>query len=290
MSVALFAPRPASGGVWENRSMIEIRDVSFGYTGAPRPALTHVSLTVAPGELVGVVGANGSGKSTLARLCDGLLLPDEGAVLVDGIDTREAARVWEVRSLVGLVLQDPDDQIVGTVVEEDVAFGPENLGVPREEIRSRVDAALEAVGLTGLERREPHLLSEGQKQRLAIAGALALQPAYLVMDEPSAMLDPRGRADVLAIVDALVRGGTGVLQVSHRLADVARADRVVALAEGRVVYEGPPAGLLGDKAMMARAGVALPPIGELAAALRARGVPVPAGALTAESVVAALWA
>ncbi len=270
--------------------MIEIRDVTFGYAGASGPALADVSFAVAPGELVGVVGANGSGKSTLARMCDGLLLPDEGSVLVDGIETRDAAAVWDVRTRVGLVLQDPDDQIVGTVVEEDVAFGPENLGVAPAQIRERVERALAEVGLSGLERREPHLLSEGQKQRLAIAGALALCPAYLVMDEPTAMLDPCGRTDVLGIIDALVRSGTGVLHISHRLADVAHADGVVALAEGRVAYAGPPAGLLEDEALMAAVGVALPPIGELGAALRARGVPIPAGALTPESVVAALWA
>lgn len=270
--------------------MIELVDVTFTYPGAGTPALAGVSLTLAPGELVAVVGANGSGKSTLARLCDGLLLPCSGTVLVDGMDTRDGSRAYDVRSRVGLVLQDPDDQIVGTVVEEDVAFGPENLGVPREELRRRVDEAIAAVGLTGLERREPHLLSEGQKQRLAFAGALAMQPAYLVADEPTAMLDPNGRADVLAILGRLVAGGTGVVHVTHRLADLASASRVVALAAGRIAYAGEPAGLLADAALMARLGVSLPPVAELAASLRALGVGIPADALTPAEVLEALWA
>lgn len=269
--------------------MIELHDVTFRYPGAAAPALSGVTLTLAPGELVVVVGANGSGKSTLALLCDGLLLPAEGRVLVDGIDTRDEACVFDVRSRVGLVLQDPDDQIVGTVVEEDVAFGPENLGVPREELRRRVDAAIAAVGLTGLERREPHLLSEGQKQRLSIAGALAVEPAYLVLDEPTAMLDPRGRAEVAAILARLSAEGRGVLHITHRLADAASSTRVVALGKGRIAYDGPLAGLLEDAALMASLGVAPPPVADLATALRRRGVDVPAATLTASGVVEALW-
>jgi energy-coupling factor transport system ATP-binding protein len=269
--------------------MIELTDVTFRYPGAERPALAGVSLALAPGEQLAVVGANGSGKSTLALLCDGLLLPSSGRVTVDGADTREESRAFEVRSRVGLVLQDPDDQIVGTVVEEDAAFGPENLAVPRAEIRSRVDEALAAVGLTGLERREPHLLSEGQKQRLAIAGALAMRPAYLVLDEPTAMLDPRGRTDVLAILARLVGEGTGVLHVSHRLTDVRDANRVIALYEGAVVYDGDVAGLVGDEALLARSGLALPPIGRLAAALAESGISLPAALPRPEELAEALW-
>jgi energy-coupling factor transport system ATP-binding protein len=287
-----YAPAVLRFRVWENqRDMIEITEVTFTWPGASTPALRGVTLRVGPGETVALLGANGSGKSTLARLCDGLLLPGSGTVSVDGIDTTDPDRTWEVRSRVGLVLQDPEDQIVGTVVEEDVAFGPENLGVPRDELRRRVDEALAVTGLTGLERREPHLLSEGQKQRLAIAGALAMRPAYLVLDEPVAMLDPAGRAAVLGVVHRLAtEEGTGVLHVSHRLADVADADRAVVLVAGEVAYDGSAAGLFGDAPLLARAGLALPPIGELAEALRARGVAVPIDAVTPEAVVAALWA
>lgn len=271
--------------------MIVFEGVSYEYAapGGARPALRDVGFSLGPGELVAVLGANGSGKSTLAKLCNGLLVPGAGSVLVDGMDTRDDARVWDVRSRVGLVFQNPDNQIVGTVVEEDVAFGPENLGVPRKEIRDRVDAALAAVGLTGFERREPHLLSEGQKQRLAVAGALAMRPAYLIMDEPAAMLDPRGREEVLVIMSSLREAGHGILHVSHALADAAWADRALVLAKGEVAYLGPPAPLLEDASLLAGAGLALPPVGELAAELRSLGAPVPGVMLAAEGIVEALW-
>ncbi len=270
--------------------MIRFESVSFRYRGDAPLALDGVSLTLERGELVAVVGANGSGKSTLARLCDGLLLPGSGRVLVDGLDTAEPASLWDVRSAVGMVFQDPDDQIVGTVVEEDCAFGPENLGLPSAEIRERVDGALLAVGLDGLQRREPHLLSEGQKQRLAVAGALAMRPPYLVFDEPTAMLDPSGRRSVLEITERLAHEhGHGVLVVSHDTAGVSRADRVVGLAAGRVVFDGSPDGLFGDGELLARVGLSLPPAARLAAALRSRGLDVSASAADAESVVASLW-
>lgn len=270
--------------------MIEFAEVGFTYPGADRPALDGVSLTLAPGEVLAVVGANGSGKSTLARLADALLVPGTGRVTVDGIDTADPETVFAVRARVGIVFQDPDDQIVGTVVEEDVAFGPENLGVAAGELRERVDTALAAVGLTGFERREPHLLSEGQKQRVALAGALAMRPGYLVLDEPTAMLDPAGRRVVLDLIQSLARtGGHGVLHVSHDVAGVARADRVVVLDRGRIAFTGEPADVLGDAEKMRQAGLAMPGIGQLASALRARGVAVPGDAMDAESVVGALW-
>lgn len=270
--------------------MLEFVDVTFRYRSDTAPALDAVSLTLAPGEMLAVVGVNGSGKSTLARLCDGLLTPSSGRVLVDGLDTAHETTIWDVRALVGMVFQDPDDQIVGTVVEEDCAFGPENLGLPGPEIRERVDAALAAVGLDGLERREPHLLSEGQKQRLAVAGALAMRPRYLVFDEPTAMLDPAGRRSVLEITERLAHDdGHGVLVVSHDTAGVSRADRVIGLVAGRMVFDGAPDGLLGDPALLERVGLSLPPVARLAAALRGRGLDVPVAAADAESVVSALW-
>jgi energy-coupling factor transport system ATP-binding protein len=270
--------------------VIAFRSVTLRYRPEGQAALTDVSLSLHAREVACVVGANGSGKSTLARLCDGLLLPSEGTVRVDGIDTADPARIMDVRALVAMVFQDPDDQIVGTVVEEDCAFGPENLGLPPVEIRSRVDAALAAVGLTGLERREPHLLSEGQKQRLAVAGALAMRPRYLVFDEPTAMLDPEGRRGVAAIIAGLARGeGHGVLVVSHDVVDVAHADRVIGLSAGKVVFDGSPIDLLGDGETMARVGLGLPKAGVLAAELRTLGLDVPVTAMDAEDVVNALW-
>lgn len=270
--------------------MIVFDSVTFRYRGGTADALTGVSLSIAPGELVAIVGANGSGKSTLVRLCDGLLVPTSGSVTVEGIRTDDPARAIEVRSLVGMVFQDPDDQIVGTVVEEDCAFGPENLGLPSDEIRARVDEALAAVSLTGFERREPHLLSEGQKQRLAVAGALAMRPQYLAFDEPSAMLDPAGRRAVSAIMRGLAHEeGRGVVVVSHDAAEVSRCDRVVVLERGGVHFDGTPAGLLADPHLMERAGLRTTDAGRVAAALRELGIDVPATAMDAESVVTALW-
>lgn len=301
----------------EATTLIRFNDVTFRYSGAvpDAPALRDVDFRVEPGEIVSVLGANGSGKSTLVRLANGLLLPESGSVVVDGIDTATNVRevvVREegepgavpatagetpqkmplppgetVREIVGSVFQHPDDQIVATSVEDDVAFGPENLGLPREEIRRRVDAALEAVGLTGFERREPHLLSGGQKQRLVIAGALAMEPRYLVLDEPTSMLDPHGRREVLSVVRALKTKGHGILLVTHDLAEAGRADRVVVLDRGSVVFEGLPAGLLarGD---LARWGLERPPVSVLVEALRANGADIGPATVDPAAIAGAL--
>jgi energy-coupling factor transporter ATPase len=265
-------------------------DVTFSYSAGAAPALDGVSLSLEPGELLAIVGANGSGKSTLARLCDGLLTPSSGQVLVDGLDTADERVIWDVRSKVGMVFQDPDDQIVGTVVEEDCAFGPENLGVPSGEIVGRVEAALAAMGLAGLERREPHLLSEGQKQRLAIAGALAMRPRYLVFDEPTAMLDSAGRRVAMGVIGRLAHeDGHGVMFVSHDASDVAKADRVIALSAGRVAFEDGPGALLSDAGLLRACGLSTGGVGALVDRLRALGMPIPPAALDAESIVGALW-
>lgn len=271
--------------------MITFSDIRFAYgTGrGATTALDGVSLSLKPGEHLAVLGANGSGKSTLVRLANGLLLPDSGTVTIDDIDTKDAARSRELRQRVGIVFQRPDDQIVATSVEDDVAFGPENLGLAREELRKRVDEALGAVGLLGMERREPHLLSGGQKQRLAIAGALAMQPAYLVLDEPASMLDPAGRTEVLAIVSRLRAAGTGVLHVTHDLADVLSADRAAVLHRGRLVFEGSMADLVGRGELLEDSGLETPPISVLAAALRDRGAAVCAEVADADALVEALW-
>ncbi len=270
--------------------MIELRAVSYTY-GSPqdgREALKEVSATVAPGEIVALLGHNGSGKSTLGLIAAGLALPTKGEVLVGGIPTHDAERAWELRSAVGIVFQNPDNQIVGTIVEEDVAFGPENLGVPSAELRRRVDDALGVVGLTGLERREPHLLSEGQKQRLAIAGALALGTRYLVLDEPTSMLDPEGRAGVLSTLRSLKSSGHGILHITHSVAEAAEADRVVVLSGGCVVFQGSLVELLADSALMERAGLSVPPIHRLVVALDRLGVSVPPASMNAESIVEAV--
>lgn len=270
--------------------MIRFENVRFSYRvpGARIEALRGVSFTLRRGETLVVLGANGSGKSTLARLANGLLLPSEGTVGVDGLDTGDPETIWELRRRVGLVFQNPDNQIVGTTVEEDVAFGPENLGVGREEMRERITAALGAVGLTGFELREPHLLSGGQKQRLALAGALAMQPRYLVLDEPTSMLDPEGRAGVLGALARLRAGGHGVIHVTHDLSDAVSADRVLVLVAGEAAFTGTPGELLAVPERLASWGLAAPPIAVLATELRSFGVPVPDAALDPESVVSAL--
>lgn len=270
--------------------MISFENITYRYGGpSGAAALGGVSLTLKPGEVVAVLGANGSGKSTLARMANGLLLPQSGRVTVDEFDTRDPEAIRRIRERIGMVFQRPDDQIVATTVEDEVAFGPENLGLPREELRRRVDEALAAVGLVGMEQREPHLLSGGQKQRLAIAGALAMRPAYLIVDEPTSMLDPQGRSEVLGIFEELRRQGHGFLHVTHNLADVLHADSAIVLDHGRVRFSGGMAEVLRQPQLLAECGLDVPPILLLAEELRALGAPVPAEALSAEEVVGALW-
>lgn len=268
--------------------VIVFENVGFRYPGARTAALEGVSVSVRPAELVALLGPNGSGKSTLVRLSNALLSPTSGRVTVDGMDTADEDAVWDIRERVGFIQQNPENQIVGTIAEEDVAFGPENLGVAPAEIRVRVDEALEAVGLAGFQRREPHMLSEGQKQRLAIAGALAMRPAYLVADEPTAMLDPVGRADVLRALRGLRHQGVGVLHVTHHLEDVLDADRVLVLASGAIAFDGTPGELVGDPERALGLGIELPAEVLLADALRRGGVRVPAGHPSAEEIAEAL--
>lgn len=270
--------------------MLHFDSVHLTYRAASGPvsALADVSLSIAPGEFVVLLGENGSGKSSLVRMANGLLLPDAGSVAVDGLMTSDPAHTRGIRERVGMVFQRPDDQIVATSVEDDIAFGPENLGLTRAEIRERVDSAMDACGLRGLESREPHLLSGGQRQRLAIAGALAMKPRYLVLDEPASMLDSEARVEVLRVILGMRDSGTGILLVTHDLADVAHADKVVVLHEGRVVHSGAPAGLLGG-AVSADWGLEVPPIVELAGRLRSAGLSVPVGAMDATGIGAALW-
>lgn len=270
--------------------MLRYQNITFAYAAsASVDALADVSFDVEPGSHVAVLGANGSGKSTLARLANGLLLPRSGSVTVDDMFTSDDGTIRELRRRVGMVFQRPDDQIVATTVEEDVAFGPENLGIERAELRVRVDESLAAVGLTGLESREPHLLSGGQKQRLAIAGAIAMRPAYLVLDEPTSMLDPQGRADVLAIIESLKGGPRGVLHITHDLAEILGADIAIVLKKGRIVFRGLPHELLGEPDLLRDCGLEPPPLARMATELRALGAPLPVGAQTVAAVQEALW-
>jgi len=252
-------------------------------------ALRNVDFRVRRGEFVAVIGPNGSGKSTLARHMNGLLLPTEGYLTVAGLDTRDPENLWSIRRMVGMVFQNPDNQIVATVVEEDVAFGPENLGVPSAEIRHRVDEALERVGLSDFKLHAPHLLSGGQKQRVAIAGALAMNPACLVLDEATAMLDPRGRQEVLGAVRRLNREeGLTVVHITHFMEEALAADRVLVMDRGSIVLEGTPAEVFSQGERLREIGLALPQVVEVRERLRRAGHRLPPSVLTVDELVEAL--
>ena len=226
-------------------NIISINDLVYEYkdedSGDVNRVLNGISLNVRKGEFLAVLGHNGSGKSTPAKHMNAILTPTSGKVFVDGIDTSDAEQLFEIRRRVGMVFQNPDNQMVATIVEEDVAFAPENLGIPRGEIRKRVDEALETVGMTAFKRHAPHMLSGGQKQRIAIAGVLAMKPEVLVMDEPTAMLDPSGRAEVLRTVKKLNRDeGMTVVLITHYMDEAVQADRTVVIDNGSIAMEGTP--------------------------------------------------
>ncbi len=277
--------------------IIKTEQLTFAYPPdegkEPVQALQGVSLTIAQGSFVAVLGHNGSGKSTLAKHMNAVLLPRGGKVWVSGMDTSDEALLLEVRRRVGMVFQNPDNQIVANVVEEDVAFGPENLGVPTEEIQRRVAAALKAVGMEEFTLHAPHHLSGGQKQRIAIAGVIAMEPACIVMDESTAMLDPCGRREVLDTVKRLNREkGITIVLITHHMDEAAMADRVVVMDGGSVVMDGPPREILVRMEELRAIGLAAPHTVELLHGLREDGFAVPLDALgiqeCAEAIVRAL--
>lgn len=272
--------------------LIEVQRLHHTYqAGAPEevPALRGVDLDIHPGECVAVIGGNGSGKSTLAKHLNALLLPTSGKVLVGGIDTRDPEGAWTVRQRVGMIFENPDDQLVAAIVEEDVAFGCENLGLPPAEIRARVDQALHTVGLEALRRRPPHLLSGGQKQRVAIAGVLAMHPQCLILDEATAMLDPQGQAEVMETALRLCRqDGLALVLITHAMDEAALADRIVVLADGRVALEGPPADVFAREEVLGPLRIEPPQIALLARRLRTAGVAVPPGTITVDQLASAI--
>ncbi|HLV99642.1 MAG TPA: energy-coupling factor transporter ATPase [Ktedonobacterales bacterium] len=273
-------------------AILVAEDVTYRYptaaSGTP-PALDHVNLRVRKGEYLALLGHNGSGKSTLARHFNALVLPQEGHVLVDGLDTREAANKRRVRELVGMIFYNPDNQIVATVVEDDVAWALAARGWSRAEIEKRVDEALSMVGLEDQRHVSPHQLSGGQKQRLAIAGVLALRPACILADEVTALLDPVGRNDIQGLLRRLNREqGLTIVQVTHLLEEAALADRIVVLEGGRVALEGTPAEVFSDLNRLQELRLAIPDVIALANRLRVAGLPIPPDALTAEDVASAL--
>jgi energy-coupling factor transport system ATP-binding protein len=271
--------------------MIRTSATEFSYpaSGSAAPAVAGVSLCIGKGEFVSVLGRNGSGKSTLARLFNALLLPTCGEVRTGGIDSRDPEGSWEIRRLAGMVFPNPDNQFVGSTVEEDVAFGPENLGLPPVTIAQRVHDALQVTGMARHAARAPHLLSGGEKQRVALAGILAMAPDCLILDEATAMLDGAGRAEIMALVRRLNREhGLTVIHITHDPEEAALADRIVVLAEGRVVLDGTPRDVFADSDLLRQAGLELPPVTELCRLLRSDGFDIPAGILLREEAVAAL--
>lgn len=273
--------------------IIKTDNLHFTYQGDEKETLHGVNLEIEEGTFVAILGHNGSGKSTLAKLFNGILLPTEGRVLVDGIDTTHEDKLLQVRAAVGLVFQNPDNQIVANVVEDDVAFAPENLGVDPAEIRRRVDAALKTVGMYEYHLHAPHLLSGGQKQRVAIAGVLAMQPKCIVLDEPTAMLDPVGRREVVSTVTRLCREeGITVVLITHHMSECVGADRLVVMSEGNVIADGTPRDVFSQVELLRSEGLSVPTTTELIYDLDAAGWSLPLSALTvdecADAIAAAL--
>ena len=253
--------------------VIVFDNVHYTYPGDEKESLCGVSLSIEKGSFVAVLGHNGSGKSTFAKHMNGILVPDQGRVLVEGLDTSDEEHVIDVRRRVGMVFQNPDNQLVANVVEDDVAFAPENLGVEPKEIRERVDAALRQVGMYDYRMHAPHLLSGGQKQRVAIAGVIAMQPDIIVLDEPTAMLDPQGRREVVDTVFSLCREkGMTVVYITHHMDECINADRLIVMSNGCVMADGKPADIFANAELLRREGLEQPETARLLQDLRASGM------------------
>lgn len=262
-------------------NIIKVQDVTFEYrrTGNETSAilaLDDISLDIEKGSFTAIIGVNGSGKSTLAKNMNGLMLPTGGKVYVKGMDTADSSQIWDIRQTVGMVFQNPDNQMVSAVVEDDIAFGPENLGVEPEEIRRRVDMSLQAVGMYDFRKKAPHMLSGGQKQRIAIAGVVAMLPECIVFDEPTAMLDPQGRREVLDIIEKLNKeSGKTIVLITHFMDEVANADRIVVMDGGKIVMDGKPQDIFVRNDELKGLGLDVPFAAELACRLRQRGIYIP---------------
>lgn len=270
------------------RDFIRVENLTFEYDkdGTEKTrAIDDVSFTIEKGSFTAIIGQNGSGKSTLARNLNGLLVPTSGRILVDGMDTADDSRIWEIRSRVAMVFQNPDNQIVSSIVEDDVAFGPENLGVDPAEIRRRVDDALKRVDMYHLRNKAPHQLSGGQKQRIAIAGAVAMRPECIVFDEPTAMLDPKGRREVLEIVRELNSQGITTILITHFMEEAAQADKIIVMDRGQVKLQGAPVEIFRSIDVLREISLGVPPVVELAEELRSRGMDVPGDIIEEEQLV-----
>ena len=267
--------------------IVEAKDVKYSYVGenSISLALGGVTLSVEKGAFIAIIGHNGSGKSTFAKHINALFLPESGTVVVDGMDTADETKTWDIRARAGMVFQNPDNQLVATIVEEDVAFGPENMGIPPMEIRKRVDEALDVVGMSEYKLRAPHMLSGGQKQRVAIAGVLAMQPDIIVFDEPTAMLDPEGRGEVLDTIMMLNKQGKTIILITHYMEEALFADEVYVMTAGNIVTSGTPRDVFADEEAIAHAGLDFPPHIALYHRLKARGIDIGTCPLTVEEMV-----
>ncbi len=275
----------------DNTNIVEFHNVTFCYDAdegeqQPEPAIRDFTFNVKKGEFVAVLGHNGSGKSTVAKLSNSILIPNEGKVLVKGMDTADEDLSYEIRKTVGVVFQNPDNQIVASIVEEDVAFGPENLGLPREEIRKRVDDSLKAVGMYEYRHHEPHKLSGGQKQRVAIAGIIAMRPECIFLDEPTAMLDPKGRKEVMDTVIKLNKEyGMSVVFITHFMEEAVLADRVAVIDNSRLLLEGTPKEVFKQEDLLRSVGLDIPQITNLAREMKKSGVRIDDSVLTLNEFV-----
>ena len=268
---------------------IMAQEVSYTYEDAENPALQNLSVSVAPGEFVAVLGHNGSGKSTFAKLLNALYIPSSGKLLVCGLDTQNEDNVWDVRQHAGMIFQNPDNQLVATVVREDVAFGLENLGVPTDEMVKRIDAALEAVHMTEFAASAPHTLSGGQKQRVAIAGVIAMRPDCLVLDEATAMLDPHGRSQVMRTIHQLREAGISIVSITHYMEEAAQADRVLVMSRGRIVMEGTPEQVFSQTERLHSYHLDVPQAAELRDELVKIGIPMPGNVITPDRCAEELY-
>jgi energy-coupling factor transport system ATP-binding protein len=273
-------------------TMVKCTNVSFKYikdsdgVKTQKYAVKNVNLRVRKGEFLVILGHNGSGKSTMAKQMNALVVPTEGTVVVDGLDTSDPQNVWNIRSKAGMVFQNPDNQLVATIVEEDVAFGPENLGVKPSEIRKRVDESLEKVGMSKYKRHAPHLLSGGQKQRVAIAGILAIQPECIIFDEPTAMLDPSGRKEVLKTIKYLnKKHGITIILITHYMDEAAQADRIIVMDGGSIKMEGTPREIFPQVERMKKIGLDVPQVTELAYELKKAGINIDEKILNVDEMV-----
>ncbi|EGS34727.1 cobalt ATP-binding cassette C-terminal domain protein [Finegoldia magna SY403409CC001050417] len=272
----------------KDTNIIEIKNLSFQYEGSSKKVLKNLNINIKEGEFICVLGHNGSGKSTLAKLINAQFIPTEGDILVGNMNTKDDDNLWNIREMCGMVFQNPDNQLVATIVEEDVAFGPENLGVPRDELRKRVDDCLELVGMTEYKRHSPALLSGGQKQRIAIAGILAMNPKCLLMDEPTAMLDPQGRKDILDTVLKLREMGKTIIHITHYMEECVNADRIIVINEGDVVLEGTPREVFSNVEQMKEVGLDVPEPTEISYLLNKSNINVRRDVLTVDELVEAL--